>query len=654
MSTIVLGLIAGSLFFNFSLISIIIVLTFLFKNYKSKNKIILFASMFLYCIFVMLLTSHTNNISINKTMIVVQVKDNYVIVKDIFRKYYLSAKNNGYEVGDLIKIKGDICKIKMHAIESHFDFEKYLENNGIYFEIITSETNIIFKSFFSRRELIEKHISGYNDQSKELIKSIVFGMSRGDNLKEYSNTSLAYFLSLNNYLLTTLFFGINKIISKKYKKSESISLLILSPYIVFIFDKTCFFRLIIYLLIFRYIRNKYQLSINNCILLTIVIYLFVSPFNIFNEGLVIPLILSVVFRIIRNFKINKLFKTLLLIMTIYLLSIVKNNTIMILSPLYRVLLLPVIFVFFIFALLFIPLGIGTQIIDSLSSVLFRTFDFISSVDICIYLHPNFISVIIMLFLFLIVLVSCYIRHKKMLKKAIGTLLLATIILTSNIHTFIFDYLCFIDVGQGDCALLIHNNKSLLIDTGGLLYEDLAQSTLIPFFKRYHLKKIDAIICSHSDYDHIGALKSLKENFRVETIIDDRKLFPYDFYGIKIDNLNNYHGKDENDNSLINIFNFMNKTILFMGDASSTIEEKIVKDYDLASVDILKVSHHGSKTATSEALLKEVSPCVAIISVGFNNIYNFPSDEVMDRLQKYQIEIRRTDVEGTIIYKKISF
>ncbi|MCH5171712.1 MAG: MBL fold metallo-hydrolase [Erysipelotrichales bacterium] len=563
-------------------------------------------------------------------------------------------KNNKYEVGDLIRISGDISKIKMHAIEGHFDFQNYLENSGVYFEITNANIRTIINSIFPRRRIIENLIIKYDERSKELFKSFVFGMPRGDYLKEYSNTSLSYFLGLNNYFLTTLFFGINKFMSRRTKNSEMVTLFILLPYLFFIYDKMCVFRLIIYLIVFKYLRKNYQMSYNSCLKLVLIMYLIKSPFNIYNEGLIVPFILGVTIRFINKFKASRVIKTILFVGVVYLIGIVKDNSIMALSPIYRMILLPIIFIFFLCAILFIPIGICTKFFDKFSSALIRTFDFMSKIDIKVYLYPNLITSMILVILFLIILIGFYIQHRKIVRKFTVFLFLSTFMLSSSIHNYVFDYLFFIDVGQGDCALLIHKNKSLLIDTGGLLYEDLATTTLIPFFKRYHLNKIDTIICSHFDYDHIGALTSLKANFNVGDVITKKESFPYNFYGIQIINLNNYHGKDDNDNSLVNMFTFMDKTFLFMGDASSTIEEKIVKDYDLSYVDILKVSHHGSKTASSDILLSEITPCVAIISLGFNNIYKFPSDEVLNRFNRYQIEIRRTDIEGTIIYKKLSF
>lgn len=108
------------------------------------------------------------------------------------------------------------------------------------------------------------------------------------------------------------------------------------------------------------------------------------------------------------------------------------------------------------------------------------------------------------------------------------------------------------------------------------------------------------------------------------------------------------GNEENSESSVIYFYFKNRYFLMMGDAEKSIEEKIVKDNPDLNVDILKVGHHGSNTSTSELLLSSYRIEEAVISVGYN-FYGHPSDEVIYRLNNYNITIRRTDKEGTIYY-----
>lgn len=212
---------------------------------------------------------------------------------------------------------------------------------------------------------------------------------------------------------------------------------------------------------------------------------------------------------------------------------------------------------------------------------------------------------------------------------------------------------FINVGQGDSTLIIHQKQTILIDTGGSLYQDIAKKTLIPFLKKKRIYSLDYVIVTHDDYDHNGAFASLNENFVVKKYIDHKKEFPLiinDDFIIK--NLNIYASSDEmddNDKSLVLYFAIKNTSFLLMGDAPKWVESKIIKDNPQLNCDILKIGHHGSNTSTSEYFIDCVRPKQAIISVGKHNNYGHPSDSVLAILKAYDIRIRRTDIESTISF-----
>ena len=94
---------------------------------------------------------------------------------------------------------------------------------------------------------------------------------------------------------------------------------------------------------------------------------------------------------------------------------------------------------------------------------------------------------------------------------------------------------------------------------------------------------------------------------------------------------------------IDLFDF-----LFTGDISSRIEEKIVKDNPYLNVDVLKVAHHGSNTSTCEEFISVIKPEYSIISVGKNNRYGHPNDDVLENLD--DSKIYRTDQDGSIMFK----
>ena len=188
----------------------------------------------------------------------------------------------------------------------------------------------------------------------------------------------------------------------------------------------------------------------------------------------------------------------------------------------------------------------------------------------------------------------------------------------------------------------------MIDTGGYKSFDMATETLIPFMNKKKITHINALILTHDDFDHSGAKDSLIENFKVDNLLTNKTQFPYKIGDLNIENLNTFDFTEENDSSLVLSLEFIGKKFLFTGDASVNTEEKILEKYNV-DCDILKVGHHGSNTSTSEKFLKAASPDEAVISCGAKNYYGHPHKEIIDRLNKYNVKIRRTDIEGTICY-----
>ena len=114
-----------------------------------------------------------------------------------------------------------------------------------------------------------------------------------------------------------------------------------------------------------------------------------------------------------------------------------------------------------------------------------------------------------------------------------------------------------------------------------------------------------------------------------------------------ENLEGKEIQDSNDTSVVDRLVFSSNSFLFTGDITQTAEKEIInKNIDVNS-DVLKIAHHGSKTSTVEEFLKEVSPEIAVISVGKGNSYGHPTQEVLENLNKYGIKVLRTDEMGDI-------
>lgn len=230
---------------------------------------------------------------------------------------------------------------------------------------------------------------------------------------------------------------------------------------------------------------------------------------------------------------------------------------------------------------------------------------------------------------------------------------------------------FLDVGQADCILIeLPNSQIMLIDGGSRSSRD----AVLNYFRNLNIDSIDYLVITHPHEDHIGGLPDIIDSHYVgriymprashNTQIFERLLTAIQDNGLSINtaragvNILSEQGlridivapvgetyRDLNDYSAVVRLTFNNVSFLFAGDAEAVSENEITENIQ---ADVLKVSHHGSRTSTSESFLDKVSPSYAVISVGHNNTYGHPSEDVMTRLLDAGISVYRTDELGTIV------
>jgi len=219
-------------------------------------------------------------------------------------------------------------------------------------------------------------------------------------------------------------------------------------------------------------------------------------------------------------------------------------------------------------------------------------------------------------------------------------------------------LIFCDVGQGNGVLLTKGDFQLVYDTGpknGEMLDCLAKN--IPFWD----KNIEIVIVSHWDIDHSGGLDEIDDYYSIGELYASRQNEQYvysedlalndilrsnwmEFKVLSVDSQ-----AEDNFGSVVGLLTIDKLKVLLMGDAPMEVEQRLVWRKILSdSVDLILVGHHGSRTSTSEELLGVATPKEAIISVGKNS-FGHPTKEVLDRLEKCGVIVRRTDKEGSIKY-----
>ncbi|KTD63594.1 DNA internalization-related competence protein ComEC/Rec2 [Legionella santicrucis] len=220
----------------------------------------------------------------------------------------------------------------------------------------------------------------------------------------------------------------------------------------------------------------------------------------------------------------------------------------------------------------------------------------------------------------------------------------------------------LDVGQGLAVAIRTQHHVLLYDTGDRFFQgnDLGKMVILPYLKTLGIKKIDIIVVSHPDKDHLGGLNSLEKEIKVEYLLVNSTRFyhrglkchdyppwqwdgiSFRFFPIKIP----FRGKN-NSSCILQIDTHAGRMLL-TGDIEKIAEDYLVQTYGAKlKSDVLLVPHHGSKTSSSYRFLLEVAPIYAIASLGFDNRFHFPHAKTLANMKKLSIPFYRTDTCGMV-------
>ncbi|HHW46318.1 MAG TPA: MBL fold metallo-hydrolase [Clostridiales bacterium] len=238
-----------------------------------------------------------------------------------------------------------------------------------------------------------------------------------------------------------------------------------------------------------------------------------------------------------------------------------------------------------------------------------------------------------------------------------------------------NYVKFLDVGNADCILIHSKGKFALIDSGDNSDEGWG---LVSKLRSIGVTEIETAFVTHPHADHIGGMDLVLENFNVKQLVmpdykptqtadvntynqlveavkkKSVKVYrpaignQYKIGDFKLTTVAYLPGQlEENDRSVVLKAECGGVSFLFMGDAGENTENEIIRSRQNVKSHVLKLGHHGSKTATTETFLDYVNPQCAIVTAAFDNSYGHPSDEVVERLNGKNIKLYQTGVNGTI-------
>ena len=610
-------------------------------------------------------------------------------------RYYFKTRSEkelfikSVDVYDTLRLNGELEETEGSKDIYSFDYKQYLKSKNINYIIKIDKITLISKekSFFKGIKcfLLKRNSNSY-------IKAFIFGNNKSiitDVMSSYQGIGISHLFAISGMHIGLLTLVISKLLMKLNIKEKYIFIIISLFFYLFITGVSPSILRAIFFYLFFSLNKIYNLNIKgvNIFMLIFSISLLVNPYYIHEVSFLYSYTISFSILLVGNKISNgsyfkRLFLTSLISFIVsFPITIYFFNQINILSVFYNMLFVPFI------SMIVFPLSIITYIIpffEPIFNVFISLMEFLAlkfnSISFSKLIFPSLPRYYYILYIVGVV-IFIYFYNKKIIS-VLPILLLA---LFNYLYPVFFNqnYLMFLDVGQGDSILIHSKDKTMLVDTGGVINYSrekwqerknekfLTNYVTIPVLKKLGIRKIDYLVLTHGDFDHMGEAINLVNNFKVEKVIFncgefndlekelikvlDKKKIPY-YSCIKelnIDKnklyfLQTKEYDNENDNSNVIYTELDGYKFMFMGDASIITEKEILDKYSLPDIDVLKVGHHGSKTSSGKEFINEINPKYSVISVGKNNRYGHPNKEVLDNLKNSKIY--RTDIDGSIMFK----
>lgn len=609
------------------------------------------------------------------------IKDNQIKIslkskeRIIVTYKYTGKVFNNLSYGDKIKVTGVLKEPSTNNIFNNFNYKKYLYNKKIYYIIEASKIDKIQNNnnhIYTIKNLLYTRINSL--KSSNYIKALLFGDNKLDKeiKTSYQINGISHLLSVSgfhiNFITSIIYFYLDRVTYNK--KIKYITVDIFLVLYLLLCNTTSLLRCTVMNILLS-INHLLKINIKkiDIVLLTLILCIIINPFIIYDIGFIYSYTISFFLILYKNkYKTNnKLLKIIYISLISFLVSLPINiytsYEINFLSIILNIIIVPIV------SLILLPLSLLTLIFPILDNILYL----ITSILEKISLYTSNINIfkqilskpsIILIIIYYLVIILILSKNKHYYLILILLIFHKTIPLyNGNLEVVMFD------VGEADSMLISTPSKkvNILIDTG----RGIDINNIIIYLKSIGISKLNYLIITHGDEDHIGGALYLIDNFKVDNVILNKgdytelevelithlknKNIKYTNNINKIPLLGSYmyllntkKFSNENDNSIVTYFEYQKYKFLFMGDSSSKTEEYLINNYNLTNISFLKVGHHGSNTSSSTHFINKINPKVSLISVGRNNFYHHPNKEVLTNLSNSVIY--RTDINKSIKIK----
>lgn len=585
-------------------------------------------------------------------------------------------------LGSKVVVKGRLKIPSKNTVPNTFDYRQYLYNKGIYYTCTIEEIKVIDKTaniFYKIKNAVIDRVMTF--KIKDYLYTMIIGdksLLDDDTFSKYRDNGVTHLFAISGMHVGLFAVIIGKILKKCKIKKKNVDLYVVIFIWFYAFLAGFGASVIRAGLLFTFVAidkwANWQIPKLKLLFLVGVILILFDYRMIFDVGFIYSYVTT--FGLIYSSKaiekhkilgtslVANLFSLPITIHSFYKFNLASVFFNLLFVPFVSIIIYPLCLLTFFIRWLEPITGLFINGLELLNTIC-------AEVNQLIFVVPKLNVWIFILYYSVLIL---FIR-KSLYKTAVILIILCLLwkvkpLLDSSIHVE------FMDVGQGDCAIIRteHNKKIVLIDTGGLVdsksnYK--VSDNVVTYLHSLGLDRVDSLILTHGDYDHMGDASNIVENVKVgevifncgaynnleKELIDDLKRREIPYYscieelnveGNKLYFLNDKDHGNENDNSVVVYTKLNDRKFLFMGDAGVKVEEDLIKNYNLKDIDFLKVGHHGSNTSSSIDFIDEIDPKFSIISVGKNNRYGHPKKSVLDAIKTSKIY--RTDIDGSVEIK----
>lgn len=596
---------------------------------------------------------------------------------------------SSFLLGDLLKVDGEFSSVRGSTTKNIFNYEEYLTRKKTFYSIrvdsitkVRSTKNIFY--------ILKNSINNYfcTFKSGKYLSLLLLGDKtyiEKEIISSFQTNGISHLFAISGMhvgILSSIILKSLKRVRVHEEKRYLITCFLLFIYLLLTGCTSSVTRAFLFFLLFT-MNKVYYLQIESIFIfiLTLVITLLFNPYFIYDIGFQYSFLIS--FTLIvggelinkhKNYFVKLIITSCFSFMVSVPITAYHFYQINFLSILYNLFYVPfvtiLLFPFSLIVLVFRPLSF---FLDFLISILEYSSLFLSKIDtFCFILGKVPIVIYILYLIFFFLFLKC------LKKKVLFLYLLLVVFHYFYFNIFDSDYLVMLDIGQGDSFLMHSKGKSILIDTGGVMqfsYESWRKKSIkyqtdsitIPYLKSRGIKRLDYLLLTHGDFDHLGEAVNIIKHYKVRKVFInegrinslEKKIVSmfsktevctqntsFEVGNFKFLSLNKDLG-DENSSSIVLYALYKDYKMLFMGDANFKSEDYLLKTYNLDKVNLLKLGHHGSKSSSTLPFLEQIKPDIALISAGRDNKFKHPNKETLERLRELDIKYYITNKLGTV-------